>query len=372
MNLHRCRIVFAVGSLCVMLTSSRAEVTGPTAYGKTADGTAVEQYVLKNKNGMVAKLITFGATVTELEVPDKKGKTADVVLGFDTVAGYQSEDNQYFGCTTGRVCNRIAKGKFTLDGKEYKLAVNNGENHLHGGAKRSLDRVVWKAEPLKDKNAVRFTYSSPDGEEGYPGKLDVSVTYTLTDKNELRIEYAATTDKATPVNLTNHSYFNLSGHGSDTILDHELTIPADKYTPTDEGLIPTGKIADVAGTPIDFNKPTKIGARIEKLVKTPTLGYDHNFVLGKHDLTTPIATVRDPKSGRVLTVYTDQPAVQLYTGNFLKGQKGKGGKVYKHQSALCLETQHYPDSVNHPEFPSIILKPGQTYKHVCVYAFSAE
>lgn len=367
-----------LGSLTIMVLvagQAAADVTGPTNFGKTADGTPVELYTLKNASGMVAKVMTLGATLTELHVPDKKGKLADVVLGFDTVAGYQSDDNQYFGCTTGRVANRIAKGKFTLDGKEYKLAVNNGPNHLHGGSKRSLDKVVWKAVQVEETNndfSVSFTYTSPDGEEGYPGKLFLSVTYTLTSKNQLRISYTATTDKPTPVNLCNHSYFNLAGAGSPTIIDHELLIAADKYTPTDDTLIPTGKIGPVTGTPLDFNKSTKIGARIEDLTKTPYLGYDHNYILAKQDEKTPAAKLRDPSSGRVLTVYTDQPGIQVYSGNFLKGQKGKGGKVYNHRSALCLETQHFPDSVNQPEFPSTVLKPGQTYKHTCVYAFSAD
>jgi aldose 1-epimerase len=324
---------------------------------------------------MTAKVITYGATLTELHVPDKKGQTADVVLGLDDMAGYQSDANQFFGCTTGRVCNRIARGKFTLDGKEYTLAVNNGKNHLHGGTKRSLDKVVWKAkaEPEKGGTAcVAFTYESPDGEEGYPGKLNLRVVYCLTDKNELRIAYHASTDKATPVNLTNHSYFNLAGAGAASVLDHELTIAADKYTPADDTLIPTGKIEPVAGTPLDFTKPAKIGARIEMLTKTPYLGYDHNYVLNKADLKEPAVRLLDPSSGRRMTVYTDQPGVQFYSGNFLKGSKGKGGKTYAHRSALCLETQHFPDSVNHPEFPSTILKPGQEYKHVTIFAFSAE
>jgi aldose 1-epimerase len=372
MNLFR--IALLAGSVTVMLVSQGSAADNPAPFGKTADGTPVEVFTLKNANGMVAKIMTLGATLIELEVPDKKGKLADVVLGFDNVAGYQSDDNQYFGCTTGRVANRIAKGKFTLDGKDYTLAVNNGPNHLHGGTKKSLDKVVWKGEFAKSMigSAVRFTYTSPDGEESYPGKLDISVIYALTDKNELRIEYSATTDKATPVNLTNHSYFNLAGAGADTILDHELTVNADRYTPTDENLIPTGKIAPVKGTPLDFTKPAKIGERIEQLTKTASLGYDHNYVLNGKDPKTPAAKLRDPASGRALTVYTDQPGIQVYSGNFLKGPKGKGGKVYKHRGAICLETDHYPDSVNHPEFPSIILKPGQTYKHVCIYAFEAE
>jgi len=357
--------------MATFASPATADVTSAN-FGKTADGSPVEVWTLKNKHGMVARIMTLGATLTELHVPDKKGKTADVVLGFDDVAGYQSDANQYFGCTTGRVANRIAKGKFTLDGKDYTLAVNNGPHHLHGGTKRSLDKVVWKATALKGANGVAFQYDSPDGEEGYPGKLALKVTYTLTDANEVRIDYTGTTDKATPVNLTNHSYFNLSGAGSPTVLDHELTVAADRYTPSDDLLIPTGKLAPVAGTPLDFAKFTRIGDRIEKYTKTGYLGYDHNLVLTKPDVKVPAAKLRDPASGRVLTVYTDQPAVQIYSSNFLKGQKGKGGKEYKHRSALCLETQHFPDSVNQPDFPSIILKPGQTYKHTCVYAFSAE
>lgn len=377
------RHVFTVGMILgglLMTTVSHSgagvDVTGPALFGKTADGTAVEVYTLKNSKGMVAKVMTLGATLTELHVPDKAGKTANVVLGFDDVAGYQSDKNQYFGCTTGRVANRIAKGKFTLDGKEYQLAVNNGPNHLHGGVKRSLDKVVWKAQPIQTVQgaSVRFTYTSPDGEEGYPGNLNITVTYTLVEDNAVRINYTATTDKPTPVNLTNHSYFNLSGEGSDTVLDHVLEIAADEYTPADDTLIPTGKIESVEGTPLDFTKPTRIGERINQLVNTPFLGYDHNFVLRQRERGRPTLAARltDPKSGRVLTVLTTEPGVQFYSGNFLTGQTGKGGKPYKQRSALCLETQHFPDSVNHPNFPSTILRPGQTYRQTCIYAFSAE
>jgi aldose 1-epimerase len=348
----------------------------PEPFGKTADGKSVELYTLTNANGMVAKIMTRGATLVQLHVPDKNGNLADVVNGFNDVAGYESEGNQYFGCTTGRVANRIASGKFTLDGKDYSLAVNNGPNALHGGITHSLDKVVWKAQEFEGRagKGVRFTYSSPDGEEGYPGTLDITVTYTLNDENALRIAYQATTDKPTPINLTNHSYFNLSGHGSDTVLDHELTINADKYTPTDGTLIPTGEIAPVDGTPLDFRQPHRIGERIESLVGTAALGYDHNFVLNEASGQRPrlCARLKDPNSGRVLTVRTTEPGVQFYSGNFLMGQKGKDGKEYKLRSALCLETQHYPDSVNHPDFPSTILRPGETYRHVCIYAFSAE
>lgn len=373
---HRWAVIFLGNAIMMMGTlSAQAEVAGPTEFGKTADGTFIEIYTLTNAKGLSAKVTTYGAALVSLEVPDKDGKTADVVLGFDDAAGYLSDANQHMGCTTGRVANRIARGRFTLDGKEYTLVINNGPNHLHGGTKRSLDKVVWKAEKLQPTagSAVRFTYTSPDGEEGYPGKVDFIVIYTLTGNNELRIDYQATTDKATPINLTNHSYFNLSGAGADTVLDHELMIAADRYTPTDDTLIPTGKLDPVAGTPLDFTKPTRIGERIGKLLDTPFAGYDHNFVLRKHeDKPTLAARLRDPASGRIMTVLTTQPGMQLYTGNFLKGQKGKGGKVYKRHSALCLEPHHFPDSVNHPHFPSVILRPGQVYQHTSIYAFSAE
>jgi aldose 1-epimerase len=344
------------------------------AFGKTADGTAIDLYVLTNNKGMTAKVMTYGAILTELHVPDKAGKTADVVLGFDDLKGYLG-DHPYFGSNVGRVGNRIAKGKFTLDGKEYTLATNNGPNHLHGG-KKGFDKVVWKAEDATGKfgPAVRFTYVSKDGEEGYPGTLTATVTYTLTDTNVLRLDYSATTDKATPVNLAHHSYFNLAGNGKGTILDHEIQINADKYTPTDATLIPTGKLESVEGTPLDFRKSTAIGKRIKE-IKADPVGYDHNFVLNVGD-GKPwhlAAKVREPKSGRVLEVLTTEPGVQFYTGNFLDGKlKGKGGVAYPQYGGFCLEAQHFPDSVNHPEFPSVILKPGRTYSQTTIYKFSAE
>ena len=360
-------------TVAVLAGPAQCEVAGPKPFGKAADGTMIQEYTLTNTNGIVLKLITRGAAISELHVPDKSGKLADVVLGFDSVADYESDKNQYFGCTTGRYANRIAKGKFTIDGKEYQVAVNNGPNHLHGGVKRSLDKVAWQAEKLPKQNAVRFRYSSPDGEEGYPGKLDVTVTYTLTEKNEVRIDYLATTDKATPVNLTNHSYFNLSGAGAPSVLDHELTLNAQEVTPTDDNLIPTGKFAKVAGTPLDFTKPTKLGARIAALYDTQYKGYDHNFVLSKRGATpTFAARLRDPSSGRVMTVLTTQPGIQVYTGNFLMGQQGKGGKTFPKQSAVCLETHHFPDSMNQKGFPEVILRPGATFRHTCIYAFSAD
>ena len=338
------------------------------AFGKTKDGEAVELYTLKSDKGLVAKIMTRGATLVQLHVPDQNGTVDDVILGWDDVAGYESEDNQYFGCTTGRVCNRIAKGTFTVDGKEYTLAINNEPNHLHGGIERSLDKVVWNAKPFSNDRGqgVRFRYRSPDGEEGYPGNLDVTVSFFVPKKNNnLLINYTAKTDKATPVNLTNHAYFNLAGAGSETVLDHFLQLNADRYTPVDETLIPTGKIESVTDTVLDFTKPKRIGARIEALTDTAALGYDHNFVLNsQEDASKPYnfaASLRHKESGRILRIMTKEPGIQFYSGNFLKGQKGKDGKTYAHRSAVCLETQHFPDSVNQANFPTTILQPGEEY-----------
>ena len=357
------------------------------SFGKVADGTSVELYTLKNKNGVTAKFMTYGAALVELHVPDRDGKMADVTLGFDSLEGYLSDRNQHYGCTVGRVCNRIAKAQFELDGKTYKLAVNNGPNSLHGGEERPLDEVVWKATPLpehKQGAAIRFNYKSPDGEEGYPGTLKVGVTFILNDKNELRIVYRATTDKRCPVNLTNHAYWNLAGAGSPTILDHELTLKASNYTPVDDTLIPTGEIASVKWTLVDFRKPQRIGARIDKLTETNTGGYDHNFVLDRKNddkkngddkdarKMSLAAKLRDPASGRVLEVLTTEPGIQFYSGNFLKGVEGKQSKKYPYRSGLCLETQHFPDSINQPNFPSIVLEPGKIYQQTTVYRFSAE
>ena len=369
--------VLALPSLAFFLMTAFADSAPPEkeSFGTTAKGEAVDRFTLRNKAGVVARLMTRGATLTELHVPDKQGQLADVVLGFDDVAGYEGDGNQHFGCTTGRVANRIAKGKFTLEGVEYTLATNNGPNALHGGVERNLGQVVWLAEPFENEKGpgVIFRYSSPDGEEGFPGQLDCTVTYQLTHENEVRIDYVAVTNKPTPVNLTNHSYFNLNGAGSPTVLEHVLTLNADSYTPTDDTGIPTGEIASVEGTLLDFRQPTRVGERIAEIEKTPTIGYDHNYVVhGPAGELREIAKVKDPASGRVMTVLTTEPAVQFYTGNFLKSQAGKGGKVYPHRSALCLETQHYPDSVNHPEFPTTILKPDEKYTQTCVYAFHAE
>ncbi len=377
MRFHQ-QLPLALATLLGISISGASTAAEPTSepFGKTAGGEAVEIFTLKSETGLIAKVMTRGATLVQLHVPDRAGKTADVVLGFDSVAGYESEDNQYFGCTTGRVCNRIAKGKFSLDGKDYTLAVNNETNHLHGGATHSLDKVVWKAKPFTNDigQGVTFSYTSPDGEEGYPGNLTVKVTYTVPkDKNNLSIRYVATTDKATPVNLTNHAYFNLAGQGSPTVLEHMLTINADKYTPIDDTLIPTGKIESVEGTNLDFRKATKIGKRVDELTSTAALGYDHNYVLNAPAEGKPMrfaAALFDKQSGRRLRIMTTEPGIQFYSGNFLKGQTGKSGKSYAHRSAVCLETQHFPDSINQPNFPSIVLKPDGKFVSSTVLSFS--
>jgi aldose 1-epimerase len=340
-------------------------------FGKMPDGTAIALYVLTNASGTKAKVMTYGAILTELHVPDREGKFDDVVLGFDNLAGYL-KGHPHFGSTVGRVANRIARGKFALEGKEYRLAVNNGPNSLHGGLK-GFDKKVWKAEAMEtaDGAAVKLSYVSPDGEEGYPGNLSTTVTYTLTNQNELKISYVATTDKPTPVNLTNHSYFNLAGPQAGDILGHELMLAADSYTPADATLIPTGEIKPVRGTSLDFTRPVTIGARIAEVGGNPG-GYDHNYVInGGGKSLTLAARATEARTGRVLEMYTTEPGVQLYTGNFLDGKlKGKKGVVYKKHQAFCLEAQHFPDSVNHPEFPSVILEPGKKYTQTTVYKFS--
>ena len=371
------KTLFTFCSLILMIATASAAEPTSEPFGKTKEGEAVELYTIKSDRGLVAKVMTRGATLVQLHVPDRDGKSVDVVLGFDDVAGYESEANQYFGNTTGRVCNRIAKGKFTLDGKQYTLAINNEPNHLHGGVDRSLDKVVWKARPFSNEkgSGVAFRYSSPDGEEGYPGTLDITVRYFVPkDQNRLTINYKATTDKATPVNLTNHAYFNLAGEGSSTVLNHILKLNADKYTPVDDTLIPTGELKDVEGTVLDFRTPTKIGKRIDTLTDTAALGYDHNFALNepeKKDSKLRMAAVlTDRESGRQLRIMTSEIGIQFYSGNFLEGQQGKGGKSYAHRSAVCLETQHFPDSVNHDSFPSTILQPGEEYTSTTSYIFA--
>jgi aldose 1-epimerase len=348
------------------------------AYGKTPDGVAVEEYVLTNGSGARAKIITYGALLTELDVPDRDGKLGDVVLGFDNLKDYLA-GHPYFGATVGRVGNRIAGAEFTLGGKKYKLAANNGRHSLHGGQK-GFDKVVWKAEPRSaaDGASVQFTYLSKDGEEGYPGNLNVTVIYTLTNDNALRLDYEAKTDKATPINLTNHSYFNLAGTQAGDVLDHELMIAADRYTPSDDTLVPTGEIKPVKDTPFDFTKPRRIGERIDRLRGNPDKGnpggYDLNYVLNSGGKELALAArVSEPKTGRVMEVWTTEPGIQLYTGNFLDGKlKGRGGVAYKKHWGFCLETQHFPDAVHHDNFPSIILKPDQTYKQTTIYKFSTK
>jgi aldose 1-epimerase len=344
------------------------------SFGKTADGQNVDIYKLTNSRGAEVKITNYGGTVTSLKVPDRQGKFADVVLGFDNLDDYLKA-TAFFGAIIGRYGNRIAKGRFTLHGVEYKLAVNNGENHLHGGIK-GFDKVVWNARPVKLPNgaALVLTYLSKDGEEGYPGNLSVKVVYTLTNTNDLKIDYSATTDKDTVVNLTHHSYFNLSGQGNGDILNHQLWINAERFTPTDAGSIPTGELRNVHGTPFDFTRPTAIGARINqddeqlKLAK----GYDHNFVLnGQMGVLRRVARASDPASGRVLEVWTTEPGIQFYTGNFLDGTlTGKDGKVYQQRYGFCLETQHYPDSPNKPSFPTTTLRKGARYHTTTIYRFS--
>jgi len=342
------------------------------AFGKTPDGVEIESYTLYNTQGASAKIITYGASLAELHVPDKNGKMGDVVLGFDNLEGYLGP-HPHFGGTIGRYANRIAKGKFTLDGKEYQLAINNAPNSLHGGP-TGFDRRVWKGKALEEKNgaAVRFTYASKDGEENFPGNLTASVTYTLTNKNELKLEYTAETDKDTVVNLTNHSYFNLSGTDTGDVLKYILYIDADKYTPVDSTLIPTGEIANVANTTLDFLKPAAIGARIGELKEIG--GYDHNFVLNGKAGTMRIAgRVIEPTSGRQMEIWTTEPGVQFYTAIHLDGSiTGKGGVAYQKYGAICLETQHYPDSPNRPNFPSTVLKPGTKFHSETIYKFSAK
>jgi aldose 1-epimerase len=343
------------------------------AFGKTLDGKEVDLYTLTNARGMTAKIMTYGGIVTELTAPDKAGKFENVVLGFDNLKDYLA-GHPYFGAICGRVANRIAGAKFTLEGKEHKLNANDGPNTLHGG-KKALDKVVWKAEPIEASAAVglKLTYLSPDGEEGFPGNLSVTVTYSLTNNNELKIDYTAKTDKATPVNLTHHGYFNLATPKAGDVLGHELMIAADEHTPTDDKLLPTGKIEPVKGTPLDFTTPTAIGARLDKL-KTKPLGYDHNYVVrGGGKALVLAARVHEPKTGRVMEVLTTEPGLQFYSGNFLNGkEKGHGGVVYRQHQGFCLEAQHFPDSVHHANFPSTILRPGQTYRQTTVHRFSAK
>jgi aldose 1-epimerase len=361
--------------LSLALTASVGFSAGASKVEKSpfgeANGTPVDLYILTSSSGMVAKVMTYGATLQELDTPDRNGTFDDVVLGFPSLDGYLGKE-PYFGATVGRVGNRIAKGSFTLNGHAYQLATNDGPNHLHGGVK-GFDKVVWKAEVVHgDTPAVKFTYLSKDGEEGYPGNLTVSVTYSLTNGNELRLDYAVTTDKDTPSNVTNHSYFNLGGAENGGILGHQLMVNADRFTPVDSTLIPTGELRSVEGTPMDFHKWTPIGERIKDVGGKP-IGYDHNYVLngggGKLAL---VAGVYEPKSGRAMEVSSTEPGVQFYSGNFLDGTlTGKKGVVYNQYWGLALETQHFPDSVNHANFPSYVLHAGNTYTSTTIYRFAA-
>jgi len=343
------------------------------SFGKTEDGQQMDLYTLANKNGMKVTITNFGASVVSIIVPDKDGKIADVVLGYDDVAGYEG-GKASIGATVGRYANRIAGGKFVLDGKTYTLPLNDGPNTLHGGIK-GFSKRVWTAKDVSGAagQALQLTYLSKDGEEGLPGNLAVKVVFTLANTNELKIDYSATTDKDTVINLTNHSYFNLSGQGEGDILGHELTIHASRFTPVDATLIPTGELRGVKGTPFDFTKATPIGARIDQDDEQLKLGkgYDHNWVLDGTAMPLRLAAqAYDPKSGRVLEVLTTEPGIQFYTGNFLDGTiHGKDGKVYNRRYAFCLETQHFPDSPNHPKFPTTELKPGQKFHSITVFKF---
>jgi aldose 1-epimerase len=363
----------------VLSPNSPAQVGQPavrnisvTPFGTTPDGQDVRLFTLINAHGLRARVIEYGAILVALDVPDRKGRLADIVLGFDDLHSYVTR-NPLFGAVVGRYANRIAGARFMLDGVEHRITANAGKNHIHGGGNKRFDKVVWKGSPYQNgaEIGVRLTHFSPDGEEGFPGSLHCTVTYALTDENELRIAYAATTDKPTVINLTNHSYFNLAGAGSGDIRDHELTIHAPWYTPAGEGLIPTGEIRSVSGTPLDFTEPHKIGERIDEL--TETRGYDHNYVLkGSYGSSVLAARVREPLSGRVMEVYTTEPGVQLYTANGMNNVKGKGGKTYGSHHSFCLETQHFPDSPNKPHFPSTVLRPGQEYRTTTTFKFGAE
>ena len=368
---------FAALLLLSVAVFTPAQTVSKQSYGKTDGGEAVALYKLRNAHGAEATITNYGGILISLKVPDRNGKFDDVVLGLGDFVSYLSKNSPYLGALIGRYGNRIAKGRFTLNGVEYKLAVNNGENHLHGGIK-GFDKVVWTGHEVKTKAgpAVVLTYLSKDGEEGYPGNLNVKVIYTLTNNNELRIDYSATTDKDTVTNLTHHSYFNLAGEGNGDILNHLVTINADQFVPTDAGSIPTGELRKVAGTPFDFLKATAIGARINQDDEQLKFGngYDHTWVIngvsGKLRLA---ATAYEQKSGRLMQVWTTEPGVQFYTGNFLDGTlTGKSGKVYQRRFGFCFETQHYPDSPNQPSFPTTTLKKGATYKSTTIYRFSAK
>ena len=373
--MHKLAAFVVAGAFILMSCGSKndgATSTSQKPWGKTPEGEDVTLYTLRNAKGMEMTVTNYGGRVVTLKTPDRTGQMADITLGFDSLDGYLKE-NPFFGALAGRYGNRIAKGRFTLDGVEYKLAVNNGENALHGGIK-GFDKKVWSAR--QDGQKLEMRYVSRDGEEGYPGTMTTVVTYTLTDDNEFRIDYDITTDRNTVKNVTNHAYFNLAGQGEGDILGHQITLYADRFTPVDAGLIPTGELRPVAGTPFDFREPHTIGERIDANDEQIRFGkgYDHTYVLnGAMGSLHPVARVVEPKSGRVMEVSSTEPGVQFYTGNFLDGTlTGKGGKVYKHRYGFCLETQHFPDSPNKPNFPTVVLKPGERYQSTTIYKFSTD
>ncbi len=363
----------ATSALCFANVNQRSKARiEKHPFGKLADGTLVDLYTLTNKNGLQAQITNYGGAVVALKTPDRHGQLGDIVLGYDEPNGY-AQGSSYFGVLIGRYANRIARGKFTLAGVEYQLAQNNGVNHLHGGP-LGFHKVVWEARELRRAGgvALQLSYLSKNNEEGYPGNLSVTVTYILTDANELRIEYAATTDQETIVNLTSHSYFNLAGAGSGSILQHVLRINADRFTPIDETSIPTGELKYVKSTPFDFTRPNGIGSRIKQDDEQLRLGkgYDHNFVLNKKGKELSLAAeVYEPVSGRAMQMWTTEPGLQFYSGNFLDGVRGKAGQVYQQRDGFCLEAQHFPDSPNRPSFPSAVLKPNQRYTQTTVYKF---
>lgn len=363
-------LIIALAMLsCTSQKETKSTMTSQP-YG-SIDGKEVLQFTLQNKSGMIVKVINYGCTLTDILVPDRSGNIENVLLGFDSLAGHIQKENPYMGPIVGRYANRIGKAAFKIGDQEYKLSANNGENMLHGGAV-GFNRKVWDAKVLSD-STVLMSYTSPDGEEGFPGTLKVEFTITLNSDNSVRLEYSATTDKPTPVNLTHHPYFNLSYGKSETILNHELTIAADSITPVDSTLIPTGKLLAVKGTPFDFTTAKKIGLEVNQVPGGPPIGYDHNFVLKREKKLALAATLYDPQSGRKLELSTTEPGVQFYSGNFLDGTlKGKGGIVYPKHAGMCLEAQYFPDSPNQPSFPNTILQPGQTYQQTTIYKFSVQ
>src|SRR5271165_2833286 len=371
-----CILVLAIGGFLFAQSAKQNSGVQQQPFGKQG-GRPVTLYTLTNAHGVEIRAMNYGGIIVSIKVPDRKGQFAEVVLGHENLEGY-IPNPPYFGAIVGRYANRIANGTFTLDGKTYTLPKNDGPNTLHGGVDKTFNKVVWDGEALTSKPGVTYTYLSKDGDDGFPGNLTVKVTYTLTDNNELVIDYEATTDKATPINLSQHSYFNLSGEGNGDILNHELMLNADRFTPVDKNLIPTGELRPVKGTPLDFTTSTRVGARVDDSYDQMVLahGYDHNWVINRKsndDGLVLAARVYEPTTGRVLEVSTTQPGVQFYTGNFLDGTvTGKQGHVYKRRYGLCLETQHFPDSPNHPDFPTTILKPGETFKSKTVFKFSTK